>query len=86
MKKFIYRIVLLISLGSPSAFAENNDLIQAQLSYPSNSSTFNSNANNVGYVSQLAVDKSTELPSFFGLIGLAIVLGFIGFRMKGTTQ
>jgi hypothetical protein len=86
MKKIIYMIVLLVSLGSPSTFAENNDLIQAQLSYPSSSAAFNYNAHNIADADQMAVKKSSELPSFFGLIGLAVVLGFIGFRMKGTTQ
>jgi len=79
-------IILLFSLGSPSTFAENNDLIQAQLSYPNSSAAFNHNANEIDYADPLAVKKSPGVPSFFGLIGLALVLGFIGFRMKGTTQ
>ncbi|MEQ1527887.1 MAG: hypothetical protein ABL925_01120 [Methylococcales bacterium] len=90
-KTLLFALLILISVTANATLVnENKGSMQVKISYPSNRTLINTNINHFTNSdfsnSSLHSKQPTEGPSALALIGFALLLGFLGFRLKNSAE
>ncbi len=89
MKKIlIFSIFALVSITATAA-VDDHSTVAVKLNYPNNSTTFTESTSVASSdYRKLGMNQNQQddAPSALGLVGFALLLGFLGFRMENSMQ
>lgn len=90
MKKIMLFSVLALISMTATATENNQNPIVVSMSHPTNSALFNNDMESLAISdfssSEIKSTQPADAPSAYGLIGFALALGVLGFRMKNSVH